>query len=59
MGQRRPGGTVPIVIRRRDGSVVQKTLRIASNPALTITSADPLTPAQQAFRETWLGSKAK
>jgi hypothetical protein len=35
------------------------TLRIASTPALTFTSADPLTPAQLAFGETWRVSKEK
>jgi predicted metalloprotease with PDZ domain len=56
LGQRRPGETVPVVIRRRDGTMAEGTLRIAANPALAIRSADPLTPAQQAFREAWLGS---
>ncbi len=56
LGQRRPGESVPVTIRRRDGTTVSRTLTLAASPALAISSEQNLTPAQQAFREAWLGS---
>jgi predicted metalloprotease with PDZ domain len=59
LSSRRPGDSVPITIRRRDGRVDERTLVLAEDPALVVSSIDPLSPAQQAFRGAWLGSRAR
>lgn len=59
LGQRRPGESVSVTIRRRDGATVSRTLTLAANPALAISSEPNLTPAKQAFRQAWVGSKVR
>jgi len=59
LGQRRPGESVPVTIRRRDGAMVTSRLTLTANPTLSISSEPNPTPAQQAFRQAWLGSKAR
>jgi predicted metalloprotease with PDZ domain len=60
--QRKPGESIALTIHRRDGKVVTKTLTLAADPALAIddvATTGTLTVEQKAFRESWLGSKAK
>ena len=60
--RRSPGERVPLVVARRDGTRVGTTVTIGSDPALRIVpleSTGALTPAQRAFRDNGLGSKAQ
>jgi predicted metalloprotease with PDZ domain len=60
---RRPGTTVPITVRRRDGRTEQVTLTVAADPALQIRAVEEaggtLTPAQRAFRQSWLATRVR
>ena len=61
--QRKPGESVAIIIRRRDGKTVDKTLAIKADPTLRIdpieTTGGEITVAQKAMRDAWLGSKVR
>ena len=61
--QRKPGDSVTITIRRRDGKTVDKTLAIKADPTLRIdpieTTGGELTAAQKAMREAWLGTRVR
>jgi predicted metalloprotease with PDZ domain len=63
LSRRKPGDTVPITIRRRDGKTEGKTLAIKADPSLVVEAVEngggELTAAQKAMREAWLGSKVK
>lgn len=59
---RKPGESVAITIRRRDGTAVEKALAIQADPALTIedvAATGTLTPEQKAFRDAWLGTRIR
>lgn len=58
----KPGESVAITIRRRDGKTVEKTLVLKADPTLTIddiATTGTLTPEQQALRTAWLGTRVK
>jgi len=61
LADRPPGTVVPLVVERRDGRRVETTITIAEDPTARIAAVEDLgrtlTPAQQAFREAWLGSQ--
>ena len=61
LSSRAPGDRVAIVLRRRDGRVVDTTATLAADPALEITDIERtgggLTAAQRAFRQAWLGTR--
>jgi len=61
LSSRAPGDRVAIVLRRRDGRVVNTTATLAADPALEITDVErtggALTGAQRAFRQAWLGTR--
>jgi predicted metalloprotease with PDZ domain len=61
--QRKPGESVPITIRRRDGKIENRTLAIKSEPTIRIdpveTTGGELTAAHRAFREAWLGTRIR
>jgi predicted metalloprotease with PDZ domain len=61
--QRKPGESVAITIRRRDGKTVDKMLTIKADPGLRIdpieSAGGELTAAQKAVRDAWLGTKVK
>ncbi len=60
LSRRKPGDAVPLTIRRRDGKVVQRTLTLKSDPAMTIDDlAGAMSAEQKAFRDAWLGSRAR
>jgi predicted metalloprotease with PDZ domain len=63
LARRRPGERVKLTVERRDGMRVTVMLTLAENPALQIVPNEvlggPVTPAQRAFRESWLGAKAR
>jgi predicted metalloprotease with PDZ domain len=58
---RKPGDQLAVEFRRPSGVVVKSTMILSEDPALdaaTIeTTGGTLTPAQKAFRESWVGSK--
>jgi predicted metalloprotease with PDZ domain len=59
---RKPGETVVLTIRRRDGKTASVTITVKSDPAVTIddlAKTATLTPEQKAFREAWLGARGK
>jgi len=58
---RKPGDVVPIEFRRRNGTVhgmltIGRDVRVRAVPFEKI--GQPLTPAQQAFRDAWLNSQS-
>lgn len=59
LSQRNPGDKVTLGVERRNGLKVTTTATLVQDPALQVVSLDPLTPAQQTFRERWLGSRVK
>jgi predicted metalloprotease with PDZ domain len=60
---RKPGDRITLRARRIDGRIVPLTLTFGENPALDAELIEAahgtLTPAQQAFRTAWLGSKRR
>lgn len=60
---RKPGDALAIEFRRPSGMVVTSTLTLVEDPALQAVTVEStggtLTAEQQAFRESWVGSKAK
>ena len=63
LSSRAPGDRIAIVLRRRDGRVVNTTATLAADPALQIADIErtggALTPAQRAFRQAWLGTRVQ
>ncbi len=59
IGKRRPGDRVPVYYVDRAGASKSTTVTLAENPHLEIVDAPSITPAQRAFRERWLGSRAR
>lgn len=59
---RKPGETVALTVRRRDGKAIAATLTVKADPAVMIddlAKTGTLTPEQRAFRDSWLGAKGK
>jgi predicted metalloprotease with PDZ domain len=60
---RKPGERVTLEVRRPTGKAVSLTLTLGDDPALEAVAVEDaggtLSPAQKAFRENWLGSKAR
>jgi predicted metalloprotease with PDZ domain len=60
---RKPGEQLEVQFRRPSGEVVTASITLAEDPSLAAATVEStggsLTPAQKAFREAWLGSKAK
>jgi predicted metalloprotease with PDZ domain len=60
---RKPGDQLVVEFRRPSGVVVTSTLRLAEDPALQAVTIEftggTVTPEQKAFRESWVGSKAR
>jgi predicted metalloprotease with PDZ domain len=60
LAENQPGDRVALVIRRRDGATVTRTMTLKPDPALQLTDmGTAMTAAQKAFRESWLGTKVK
>jgi predicted metalloprotease with PDZ domain len=60
--QKKPGDSVALTIRRRDGKTVEATLAITADPAMMIddlATGGTMTADQKAFRAAWLGTKVK
>ena len=60
---RKPGDEIAVEFRRPSGEVVKSTIRLREDPALVAATIEStggtLTPAQQAFRQSWIESKVK
>jgi predicted metalloprotease with PDZ domain len=57
LGRRRPGDRIPIVFVNRTGVPQRGSVTLGDDPAFEIVPAESLgalTPAQRAFRESWL-----
>ena len=61
--QRKPGDSIAITIRRRDGKTVDKTLAIKADPTLRVdpieTTGGELTATQKTMRDAWLGTRVR
>lgn len=60
---RKPGERLSLEARRPTGKTVSLTVALAEDPTLEAVAVEDaggtLSPAQKAFRESWLGSKAR
>jgi predicted metalloprotease with PDZ domain len=60
---RKPGDEIAVEFRRPSGEVVRSTITLREDPALVAATVEStggtLTPAQQAFRQSWIESKVK
>ena len=63
ISRRKPGETVTMVIRRRDGKTLSVPVTVKPDPALQVIPIErtgaALTAAQTAFRQAWLGTKVR
>jgi predicted metalloprotease with PDZ domain len=60
--RRRAGDRIALTVARRDGRRVATTLLLSADPTLRIVPAEsraPLPDAVRAFRDAWLGSRAR
>jgi predicted metalloprotease with PDZ domain len=59
----KPGDRLTLTFKRRGGATGTTTVTLKEDPALEVVTVEStggtLTPEQKAFREAWLGSKAK
>jgi predicted metalloprotease with PDZ domain len=60
---RKPGDRLTLTVKRRAGAPVTATVVLAEDPTMEAAPVEStggtLTPEQKAFRDAWLGSKAK
>jgi predicted metalloprotease with PDZ domain len=60
---KKPGDRIILTFKRRGGATGTATITLKDDPALEVVSVESsggvLTPAQKAFRDAWLESKAK
>jgi PDZ domain-containing secreted protein len=60
---RKPGDRLTVTYRRRGGATGTTTITLKEDPSLEAVTLEStgatLTPDQKAFRESWLGPKAK
>ena len=61
LSQKKIGDKIVLGVRHRDGTTATKTAILKADPAIqtTVIANDALTPAQKAFRASWLGSRVK
>lgn len=61
IARRKPGDSLSLVVRRRDGRTSTVQLAVAADPALQVVSVESaggtLTAAQRAFRAAWLDTR--
>ena len=58
LAQKKPGDSVKLSVRRRDGATVSLTMTLKPDPSVQIMdSGDAMTAAQKAFRGAWLGTR--
>jgi predicted metalloprotease with PDZ domain len=60
---RKPGDTLPVTFRRRNGTTGQTTIVLKEDPSVEVVPVEStgaaLTAEQKGFRDAWLGSKIK
>jgi predicted metalloprotease with PDZ domain len=60
---RKPGDSLPVTYKRRNGVTGQATIVLKEDPSIEIVPIEStgaaLTPEQKSFRTAWLGSKVK
>ena len=57
---KKPGDQVTLVVVRRGGETITRTITLKPDPTVQrVFSMDSLTPAQTAFRESWLATKVQ
>jgi predicted metalloprotease with PDZ domain len=58
ISQRKPGDPVTLTVRRRDGQIVSTKATLVADPRILVVPVEAAgvapTPAQRAFRESWL-----
>ena len=58
ISQRKPGDPVTLTVRRRDGQIVSTKATLVADPRILVVPIEAAgvapTPAQRAFRESWL-----
>ncbi len=63
LSRKKPGASATLTLLRRGQQTATTTIQIAANPALVTVAIEAgggtLSDAQQAFRESWLGTRAK
>jgi predicted metalloprotease with PDZ domain len=60
IGNKKPGDPVAVGVMRRGGQTITKTITLKQDPtARQVVSMPNLTPAQKAFRDSWLATKVK
>jgi predicted metalloprotease with PDZ domain len=60
LSQKPPRTPVSLVVRRRDGATVTRTLQLGSDPSLRIDDLGPaMSAAQRTFRDGWLGTRVR
>lgn len=60
LSNKKPGDKVSVVVIRRGGTSVTKTITVTADPtASQVVPVDNPTAAQQAFRAAWIASKVK
>jgi predicted metalloprotease with PDZ domain len=63
IAQRKPGDTVTLVVRRRDGKLMTTTAKLVADPGVQVVALENAggtpTDAQRTLREGWLASKVK
>ena len=57
---KKPGDQVTLVVVRRGGETITRTISLKKDPTVQrVVSMDNLTPAQKAFRDSWLATKVQ
>ena len=63
IAQKRPGESVTLVVKRRDGKLVTTTAKLQADPAVQVVPIEntggTLTEAQRTLREGWTASKIR
>ena len=60
IANKKPGDQVSLTVMRRGGEMITRTITLKQDPAARqIVSMQNLSPAQQAFRDSWLATKVK
>lgn len=57
LSHHKPGETIQLIYKHRD-QIIEKTITLAVDPAVTITKMESASPTQKKFRENWLEAKS-
>jgi predicted metalloprotease with PDZ domain len=59
IGSKRPNDNVTLGVLRRGGETIQRTITLKEDPTVRVGVKQNPSPAQKAFRDSWLATKAK